>query len=47
MNTCPKWGKEHDKNGKFCSRSCANSRNWTESDKKKKSDSVKKTIVEK
>jgi len=44
MKVCPKCGKEHDLNGKFCSRSCANSRTWTDEDKKKKSDSVKKTI---
>jgi len=46
IKTCPKCDKEHDKNGKFCSRSCANSRTWTEADKKKKSDSVLKTIEE-
>jgi hypothetical protein len=46
IKTCPKCGKEHDKNGKFCSRSCANSRTWSEDDKKKKSDSVLKTLEE-
>ena len=33
MKTCPKCGAEHNKTGKFCSRSCANSRSWTQSDK--------------
>jgi len=44
MKICPKCGKEHDKNGTFCSRTCANSRTWTEEDKKKKSESVKKNF---
>nr|QMP83270.1 MAG: hypothetical protein [Caudoviricetes sp.] len=30
MKNCPKCNKEHDNNGKFCSRSCANSRVWSE-----------------
>lgn len=42
MKTCPRCDKEHERNGKFCSPSCANSRQWTEEDKKKKSDSYKK-----
>ena len=46
MKVCPKCGKEHELNGRFCSRSCANSRTWSDEDKKKKSDSVKKTISE-
>ena len=37
MKKCPKCGGDHDKKGKFCSRSCANSRTWSEEDKKKKS----------
>lgn len=41
MKHCPKCNLQHDKNGKFCSRKCANSRTWTDEDKKKKSDSVK------
>lgn len=47
MKRC-KCGKEHDGSfgsGKFCSRSCANSRNWTDSDKKRKSDSAKKSFL--
>ena len=40
MKTCPKCGNEHERNGKFCSPSCANSRTWTEEDKKKKSFSL-------
>lgn len=42
MKTCPKCGNEHERNGKFCSSSCANSRTWTEEDKKKKSIGGKK-----
>lgn len=34
MKTCPKCGTEHEKPGKFCSRACANSRQWTEEHKK-------------
>lgn len=30
LKICPKCGKEHIKDGKFCSRSCANSRTWSE-----------------
>lgn len=33
--TCPKCGIEHEKSGKFCSRTCANSRQWTDEHKKK------------
>lgn len=36
MKLCPKCGSEHDKIGLYCSRSCANSRTWTEEDKLKK-----------
>jgi hypothetical protein len=32
--TCPKCGTAHEKPGKFCSRVCANSRQWTEAHKK-------------
>jgi hypothetical protein len=47
MKECPKCNAKHDKNGKFCSISCANSRAWSDEDKKiksiagKKSDKVK------
>lgn len=34
MKTCPKCGAEHKKPGTFCSRACANSRQWTEEHKK-------------
>lgn len=37
MKICPKCGTEHTMNGKFCSKSCANSRSWTAEDKLKKS----------
>lgn len=33
MKTCPKCGTEHKKPGTFCSRACANSREWTEKHK--------------
>lgn len=29
MKICPKCNTSHEKSGKFCSRSCANSRSWT------------------
>jgi len=38
---CPKCNTLHEKSGKFCSRSCANSRKWSEADKLKKSISAK------
>ena len=46
MKICPKCNAPHEKLGTFCSRSCANSRTWTEEDKKKKSVSVKKFFDE-
>jgi hypothetical protein len=42
MKTCPKCGVEHNFTRKFCSISCANSRTWSEEDKKKKSIGGKK-----
>lgn len=42
MKKCPKCSKKHDNKGKFCSRSCANSRTWTKDDKEKKRESVNK-----
>jgi len=38
MKLCPKCGAEHSKSGKFCSRACANSRQWTVEQKKVFSD---------
>jgi hypothetical protein len=35
MKLCPKCQKEHHKDGVYCSRSCANSRVWSETDKLK------------
>jgi endogenous inhibitor of DNA gyrase (YacG/DUF329 family) len=32
--TCPKCGTAHNKPGTFCSRACANSRQWNEEQKK-------------
>ncbi len=37
---CPKCGCDHTKDGTFCSRSCANSRRWSKSDKEKKRQSA-------
>ena len=37
MKICPKCNTEHNKDGKFCSRSCANSRVFTEESNKKRS----------
>ena len=36
MKTCPKCNTEHNKTGNFCSRSCANSRKFSEESKEKK-----------
>lgn len=43
MKICPKCGENHLKNGVFCSRICANSRNWSDDDRKKKSKAAKKS----
>lgn len=37
MKECPKCGERHQKPGTYCSRSCANSRTWSEEEKKKRS----------
>lgn len=42
MKTCPKCSNVHQCKGVFCSRSCANSRKWTKSDKAKKSAAAKR-----
>jgi hypothetical protein len=39
---CPKCNTTHNKTGTFCSRKCSNSRTWSEDDKRKKSETVKK-----
>jgi hypothetical protein len=39
MKICPKCGTTHEKSGKFCSRSCANSRTFTAETKDKKRNS--------
>ena len=36
MKMCPKCNKEHEKSGKYCSRSCANSRTFSNLSKQKK-----------
>lgn len=33
MKICPKCQNEHSKSGRFCSRKCANSREWNDTDK--------------
>ena len=42
MKICPKCNHRHEKSGKYCSRICANSRTWSDEDKKKKSETLKK-----
>jgi len=37
MKTCPKCNTTHSKAGMYCSRTCANSRSWSEADKAVKS----------
>lgn len=44
MKDCPKCGVEHSKSGVFCSRKCANSRQWSDADREKKSASCKGRI---
>lgn len=41
MKNCPKCNKEHDLSGRFCSKSCANSRVFSEEAKLKKSLALK------
>lgn len=40
MKYCPKCNSTHEKSGLFCSRSCANSRSWTEEQNKSRSDKL-------
>lgn len=44
MKICPKCDKSHNKKGTYCSRSCANSRTWSEEDKLKKSIAAKNSV---
>ena len=46
MKLCPKCNTEHSKPGTFCSRSCANSREWSDEAKKQKGKALKKFIEE-
>jgi len=41
MKQCPKCGTEHEKPGTYCSRKCANSRQWTSEQKQVFSDKQK------
>lgn len=45
MKECRKCQTPHSKNGIYCSRSCANSRSWTEQDKQKKSNAAKNSTA--
>lgn len=45
MKECRKCQTPHCKNGNYCSRSCANSRSWTEQDKQKKSNAAKNSTA--
>jgi len=42
MKDCPKCGVQHNKNGTYCSRQCANSRTWTDEINKRRSKSLEK-----
>lgn len=44
MKICPKCLNEHEKQGTYCSRKCANSRQWSEEAKQKRGESLKKYI---
>ena len=44
MKICPKCNSTHEKPGIYCSRSCANSKQWSEEDKLKKSIAAKNSI---
>ena len=46
MKDCPKCGKQHNNAGVYCSRSCANSRRWSEDSKKKRGEKLKQFIVD-
>jgi hypothetical protein len=41
IKICPKCESQHEKDGTYCSRKCANSRYWSEEDKIKKSEATK------
>lgn len=45
MKICPKCNKPHSKSGIYCSRSCANSRQWSEESKKKRGETLKEFIA--
>lgn len=44
MKACPKCNVQHSKPGVFCSRSCANSKQWSESSNLKRSNTLKESI---
>ena len=46
MKQCPKCNAEHTKSGKYCSRKCANSKVWTEEQKKQRSETLKQFIID-
>lgn len=41
MKVCPKCSKEHEMKGRYCSRSCSNSRVFSDDSRKKKSDALR------
>ncbi len=45
MKICPRCQEHHSKSGVFCSRSCANSRDWSDDDKLKKSFTLKGKLI--
>lgn len=44
MSECPRCGNGHEKPGTFCSRKCANARQWNPEDKERKSLAAKRWI---
>lgn len=46
MKDCPKCNKQHSNAGVYCSRSCANSRQWSDESKKKRGEKLKQFIAE-
>ena len=45
MKVCPKCNTEHEKSGKYCCRSCANSRVFSDSALEKKRNKSKSAII--
>ena len=45
LKICPKCNATHEKSGMFCSRTCANSRVWSEADKQKKAEAFRNSLI--